>query len=160
MSSPDERDSPIRGPKKPPRFGPNAVIREGPASEDAHVLDLFGSGPHPATEERRRSPRHAAVIHRAWLGWWVGPGEFRCVAACLQDISLGGARLATSDPPASHQFVWLCLGTPDPTECVQAKVLAVAQRPEGDFVVRLAFGTPCPHNLYQTAIYGLSAAPR
>ena len=62
-------------------------------------------------------------MHRAWLGWWTSPGEFGSVAARLEDISLGGAKVVTANPPAPQQLVWLCLGIPDPTECVQAKVL-------------------------------------
>jgi hypothetical protein len=49
---------------------------------------------------------------------------------------------------------------PDPAECVQAKVVAVSLRSERDFIVRIAFGTPCPQNLYQIAIHGAGRAVR
>jgi hypothetical protein len=111
-------------------------------------------------EERRRSPRFPAVVQRAWLGWWTSPGEFGSVAARLENISLGGAMVVTANPPATEQLVWLCLGIPDPTDCVQAKVLEVRPGPDGNFIVRLAFGAPCPQNLYQTAVYGFDRSGR
>ena len=156
MSSADERNPRIPGRRKPSHFGPSAVIREGPPSEEVHLLSYFGGDGIPVAEERRKSPRYRPVVHRAWLGWWTSPGDFGCVAARLEDISLGGARVVTANPPAAQQLVWLCLGIPDPTECVQAKVLEVRPGTAGDYIVRLAFGAPCPQNLYQTAIYGLA----
>ncbi len=155
MSSADERNPRMPSRRNPSRFGPAAVIREGSTSEDAHLLSFFVNEDGLLVEERRTSPRYRAKVHRAWLGWWTSPGEFGSVAARLEDISLGGARVVTANPPAAQQLVWLCLGIPDPTECVQAKVLEIIPTPNGDFIVRLAFGTPCPQNLYQTAIYGL-----
>jgi len=106
--------------------------------------------------ERRQSPRYRALEQRAWLGWWVGPHQFITMAARLEDISQGGAKLVAADPPPAQHIVWLCLGTPEPTECVRSKVVATTRRPEGDCIVRLAFGTPCPQNLYQIAISGLT----
>jgi hypothetical protein len=119
------------------------------------LLPLFVDRTGVPLDERRRTPRYPAEVHRAWLGWWTGPGTFHTVAAHLDDISLGGARLLIAAPPAAGQILWLCLGIPDPSECVQAKVVAVSPGPDGDSIVRLAFGAPCPRNLYQTAIYGL-----
>ena len=141
--------------RSPGRFGPTAVVREGPLSEDAHLLPLFAERGDVPINERRASPRFPAVERRAWLGWWSAPEQFARFAARLDDISLGGAKLVTADPPPLGQVVWLCLGTPDPTECVQAKVLQVLPTPDGTSIVRLAFGTPCPQNLYRVAIYGL-----
>jgi hypothetical protein len=142
------------------RFGPAAVIRESPASEDTDLLERFAAATGAGlghVAERRRSVRLRAVEHRAWLGWWASPGQFTTVAARLEDISHGGAKLVMAEPPAPQQLVWLCLGTPEPTECVQAKVVAVTPAPESGSTVRLAFGTPCPENLYRVAIYGLAA---
>jgi hypothetical protein len=156
MSNGDECNPPKPGPSGPSRFGPSAIIREGPPSEDPHLLTFFVTGAENLVRERRKTTRFAAVEQRTWLGWWRSRLEFTTVAARLQDISQGGARLVMADPPPAQQIVWLCLGIPDPTECVQAKVLAVTGTPEGDFVVRLAFGTPCPQNLYRVAIEGLT----
>jgi hypothetical protein len=155
MSSTDERNPRMKSRRHQSHFGPAAVIREGSSSGDAHLLSHFVNGAGERALERRSSPRYRAVVHRAWLGWWTSPGEFGSVAARLEDISLGGARVVTANPPATQELVWLCLGIPDPTECVQAKVLEVIPTPDGDFVVRLAFGAPCPQELYQTAVYGL-----
>jgi hypothetical protein len=160
MPTADDRDRATGGAKPPSRFGPAAVIREGPPSQDKHLICLFENCAETATEERRRSPRYPTVEQRAWLGWWTAPDEFGTVPVHLQDISLSGARLLAAEPPLPHQFVWFCLGVPDPAECVQAKVLAVTPRAEGDFVVRIAFGIPCPQNLYRIAIYGTGRATR
>jgi hypothetical protein len=117
---------------------------------------LFAQQAETAVADRRLSPRFRAVEQRAWLGWWTSSRAFATIAARLDDISQGGAKLVITDPPPVEQIVWLCLGIPGPTECVQAKVLAVLPTPRGDAVIRLAFGAPCPLNLYQLAIYGLA----
>jgi hypothetical protein len=160
MPTADEHDPARAGAKARSRFGPAAVIREGPPSQDTHLLSRFENGVEKVPLERRSSPRYPAVEHRAWLGWWTAPNQFGTVPVHLQDISLSGARLLAVEPPLPHQFVWFCLGVPEPAECVQAKVVAVTPRSEGDFVVRIAFGTPCPQNLYQIAIYGFGPAAR
>jgi hypothetical protein len=154
MSSADQRNPRVPGRRDPSRFGPSAIVREGPPAGDAHLLSLFVNEAGQTVEERRSSPRHKAVLHRAWLGWWTSPGQFGSVAAHLVDISLGGAKVVTANPPPAAQLVWLCLGIPDPAECVQAKVLEVIPKNDREFIVRLAFGSPCSENLYQTAIYG------
>jgi hypothetical protein len=158
MPTADERDPARPGPRTPSRFGPAAIIREGPPSQDNDCLYLFENTAEIAVEERRRSPRYPAVQQSAWLGWWTAPEEFGVVPVHLEDISLGGAKLLAAEPPAPQQIVWFCLGVPDPAECVQAKVVLVTPISEGDFIVRIAFGTPCPQNLYRTAIYGLGRA--
>lgn len=149
---------PAHGPRPASRFGPAAVIREGPASGDVQLLSLFAGGDGASRLDRRQSPRVTAVERRAWLGWWANPGEFATAAASLDNISQGGARLFMAGPPPPGQIVWLCLGLPDPTECVQAKILAVTPNPDGDGhpTVRLAFGAPCPLNLYRVAVHGLA----
>jgi hypothetical protein len=162
MSDEVERQTPRSGPSSPARFGPAAIVREGPPSEEAQLLAWFVKGAAAARVERRLSPRITAVEHRAWLGWWAGSRQFATVAAWLDNISQGGARLLMVTPPPTQQIVWLCLGVPDPTECVQAKVLEVRSTPDADDVssVRLAFGTPCPENLYRIAIGGLAVRKR
>jgi hypothetical protein len=128
-----------------------------------HLLPLFQNGVEVAVQERRQSPRYPAVEHCAWLGWWTAPGEFGTVPVHLEDISLGGAKLIATKPPQPQQIVWFCLGVPDPAECVQGKVVAVTPVSDvsaGDFIVRIAFGTPCPENLYRAAIYGAGRAAR
>jgi hypothetical protein len=128
-----------------------------------HLLSLFPDGTETVARERRQSPRYPALACCAWLGWWTAPSAFATVPAHLADISQGGAKLLAAKPPPPQQIVWFCLGVPDPVECVQAKVVAVtpaADRAAGDFIVRIAFGLPCPQNLYQTAIYGVGRTPR
>jgi hypothetical protein len=158
MPTAEKRHPVPAGAKTPLRFGPAAVTREGPPSQDTHLLCLFESSARTVVEERRHVPRYRTALHRAWLGWWTAPGAFGTVPVHLDDISLGGAKLLAAEPLLPQQIVWLCLGVPDPAECVQAKVVAVTPRSEGDFIVRIAFGIPCPHNLYQAAICGAGRA--
>lgn len=131
---------------EPKRFGPYAIVREGPETEDGHLLGQFA--------ERRREPRYPALEHHVWVGWWLDPGRFHSVPAHLDNISQGGARVLLADPPEKDRIVWLCLGEPDPLECVRAKVLDVAPGRSGEAVIRLAFGTPCPANFYRIAVLG------
>jgi hypothetical protein len=156
MSTRNERIPPRPYPRSPSRFGPTAIIREVSPPEDAHLICLFKQKAEAAVAERRQSPRFRAAGQRAWLGWWTCPGGFNPRATHLDNISQGGAKLVMVAPPPAGQIVWLCVGVPDPTECVQAKVLEVTLTPEGDSVIRIAFGTPCPQNLYQMAIHGLA----
>jgi hypothetical protein len=158
MSTSNERNPSRPGPRSPARFGPNAIIREAPASEDGHLLPLFSQQTGSAVAERRQSTRFRAAERHAWIGWWACSERFETVAAHLDNISQGGAKLVLAKPPPVQQIVWLCVGVPDPAECVQAKVLEVRPEPGGDSAIRLAFGLPCPHNLYRVAISGLAAA--
>jgi hypothetical protein len=154
MSNADARQP---APEGSTRFGPRAIVREGPPSEDTHLLRLFAQQADLPVIDRRQSPRMPAIEQRAWLGWWATPRQFTTVSARLENISQGGAKLVLADSPPAQQIVWLCLGTPGPTECVQAKVLAVIPTSRRSSIIRLAFGTPCPQNLYQVAVCGLSA---
>jgi hypothetical protein len=160
MSSAEKPNPRMPRRRDPSHFSPSAIIREGPPTGDARLLSFFVDRDGHIVEEPRSSPRFRALVQRAWLGWWSTPSEFGRVAACLEDISLGGARLVTANPPAVQQLVWLCLGNPDPIDCVQAKILAVTPNPAGGHTVRLAFGIPCPQKLYQTAIYGFERTGR
>jgi hypothetical protein len=144
------------------RFGPYAIVREGPLSEGREVIGLFpmelsqtNDRTHPFGVERRRWPRMVAREHRLWVGWWIAPNQFHTVGSFLDNISQGGARVLIVDPPPMDQLVWLCLGNPTPAECVSAKVLEVIPLFSGDFAIRLAFGTPCPDNFYRIAIQGI-----
>jgi hypothetical protein len=148
--------------REPKRFGPYAIVREGPISEGRDVIGLFPSEPPHAIDsslptgiERRRSARIVAREHRLWVGWWVGPNQFHTVGSFLDNISQGGARVLIVDPPPKDQLIWLCLGNPTPAECVSAKVLEVIPLFSGDFAIRVAFGSPCPSNFYRIAIQGV-----
>jgi hypothetical protein len=154
MSNADARTP---APRNSTRFSPRAIVREGPSSEDVDLLHIFAKQADLPVADRRQSPRSPVVESRAWLGWWATSCRFTSVPACLVDISQGGAKLVLTGPPPAQPIVWLCLGTPGPTECVQAKVLAVVPTSPRDSIIRLAFGTPCPQNLYQVAVFGLSS---
>src|SRR3954454_14095464 len=160
MSNGDHHSNPPRQAVRcPSGFGPAAIIREGLPSQDIHLLALFVAeavcdydddleeeverAQSPPFVERRRSPRFRAVEQCVLLGWWSTEGRFTRIAARLENISKGGAKLVTTDPARVQvdQLVWLCLGQPTPTECVQAKVLAVtppsSPSSEGASIVRL-----------------------
>jgi hypothetical protein len=161
MTTANQPDPRGAGARSRSRFGPRAIIKEASPTEDAHVLPLFGQhadgdDDRPAADDRRLSRRYQAVEQRAWLGWWSQDRGFAITIARLDDISQGGARLVAPVPPPVDQILWLCLGSPGPAECVQAKVLAALPSPQGDFIIRIAFGAPCPTALYRIAIYGLA----
>jgi hypothetical protein len=143
--------------REPKRFSPYAIIREGPVTEGGDVLALFqkeisGAVAVPAGVERRRSPRFPAREYRLWVGWWIGPSAFHTAASYLENISQGGTRVRMLNPPPQDQLVWLCLGDPNPAECVRAKVLEVVLLPSVEYAVRVAFGTRCPDNFYRIAV--------
>jgi hypothetical protein len=105
---------------------------------------------------RRTAPRYFALENRVWIGWWANTAEFQTIAAHVDDISVGGAKLVTTVPPSEGQDVWVRLGNPLSFECVRANVLEVDTLEDGVFGVRLAFAAPCPVRFLQTAVNGLS----
>jgi hypothetical protein len=110
-------------------------------------------------KNRRASARHDATEIRGWLGLWPARDQFEARAARIENISLGGARLVLTTPPTLSQRVWLRAGTPICTECVQATVLEVRPRADGEFTVRLAFDFPCPNELLHTVANGTLPRP-
>lgn len=104
--------------------------------------------------DRRATPRYGAVEYRVWMGWWANSHDFRAIAAQLDNISLGGARLITPVPPAADQDIWMRLGTVPQSDCIRASVLDVTIREDGDYVVRLVFDDPCPQSFFYTVVTG------
>jgi hypothetical protein len=104
--------------------------------------------------ERRETPRYEAAEDRVWLGWWGDSNDFQAIAARLDNISWGGARLFSPVPPVTEEDIWMRLGTEVVSECVRAVVLDVRPRPEGDYVVRLEFEGPCPGDFFHTVVTG------
>src|SRR5262245_15366292 len=93
----------------------------------ARLLDVFRRWLDPAPQELRRAARHAARTFVVWVGWWQGANnrEFFALTARLANISRGGVLLYVAQPPPQKHAVWLCLGTPEPDECLAARVLEV-----------------------------------
>ncbi len=78
------------------------------------------------------------------MGWWTSPHEFVTIAAQIENISRGGAKVATPSPPFESEDVWIKPGDPACQEWVRATVLQVSPAKDGDFRIRLIFHQPCP----------------
>lgn len=110
-------------------------------------------GPHISLE-RRLHPRLPAVDYRVWIGGWVGSGQFATVAACLKDVSRGGARVVSPLEFAEGDDVWLRLASPDFEGCIRAEVLQVSADAAGHHFARLRFHEPCPDPFFDVATRG------
>jgi hypothetical protein len=123
-------------------------------AEESGLLSHFRKWFAAPPVECRSATRHAARTHVVWLGWWQGDQEFFALTARLANISRGGAMvLVRQAPPENHPF-WICLGTPEPDECLAAKVLEVRTARRGECAVRLAFRDPCPSRFLEAAVCG------
>lgn len=90
-----------------------------------------------------------------WVGGWVSGCEFATVAARVEDISLGGARILTPLPFTIGDDVWLKLGIASCNECVRAEVLDASMTANGEHVSRLRFHAECPEAFYEIVTQGL-----
>jgi hypothetical protein len=140
------------------RIDPRPSGCESPRGEDQDdgLIDRFRRwfGARPC--ESRRAARHAARTDVVWLGWWRGEGnaEFFALTARLANISRGGALVVLRHPPPEPHPVWICLGTPEPDECLAASSLEVRRARRRECSVRLAFRSPCPSRFLEAAICG------
>src|SRR6185503_9932557 len=103
MANDDQSNRPRPAVRAPSRFGPTAIVREGPPSEDVHLLALFVAEavcdfdsdeeaerpPGRSFPERRQSPRFRPAEQQVWLGWWSTAGHFTRIDARLENISKG-----------------------------------------------------------------------
>jgi hypothetical protein len=128
------------------------AVDEAAAKEPAGLLDLLRCWLRARPEDRRLMPRHEAAGHPVWLGWWRGKEAYFSNPARLLNLSRGGALLLVKDPPPEGQAVWLCVGEPEPTDCVEARVLEVRSARRRECQVRLEFREPCPHAFFESAI--------
>lgn len=113
-----------------------------------------GRGPHFSLE-RRLHPRRPAVDYRIWVGGWSEEGEFTTVAARVDDVSRGGARLLCPIPFAEGDDVWLKPGGVEYDGCVRAEVLQSSPIEAGAHVTRLRFHEECPDPFYSIVARGL-----
>ena len=97
-------------------------------------------------------PRHKTRPFQVWLGWNQTGATFQASSARMVDISRGGAQLLIVDPPNPRSKVWICLGKPDPSDCVEAIVLDVRIARRNVWTVRVAFREPCPHPFFEAAV--------
>jgi hypothetical protein len=123
------------------------------------LLELFRCWFATPPRESRRAARHAARLYVVWLGWWQGEGadEFFASTARLVNISRGGALIHVEHPPPEKHPVWMCLGTPEPDECLAATSLEVRRGRRGVCGVRLSFHAPCPSRFLEAAVCGRAA---
>lgn len=93
------------------------------------------------------------------MGRWKRPEEFEAQAARIENISQGGAKIVTADPPVLSERIWLRVVSASCSDCVQGTVLEVATLATGDYASRLSFETPCPLRLLQTIAQGNIPSP-
>jgi hypothetical protein len=110
-------------------------------------------GPHISLE-RRLHRRRPAVDYRVWVGGWIPKGTFTTIAARLDDISRGGARVVSTLPFAEGDDVWLRPASPAFTGCVRAQVLQCSPTADGQHVARLRFRDDCPDLFFQVITGG------
>lgn len=127
-------------------------------SSDRKAVPRSGrkGGPHISLE-RRLHPRKPAVNYRIWVGGWVSGGEFATVAARVENLSRGGARVRSPLPFPEGEEVWLKLASPDYAGCVRAQVLQASADESGDYIARLRFLTDCPERFFDAVTLGLQA---
>jgi hypothetical protein len=123
-------------------------------AEGLGLLDHFRRWFTSPPAEYRSSTRHAARTCVVWLGWWQGEQEFFALTARLVNVSRGGALVLVRQAPPEHHPIWICLGTPEPDECLASKVLEVRTTRRGECALRLAFRDPCPSRFLEAAVCG------
>jgi hypothetical protein len=148
------RPRPQSSGKKTMRFDPQAGDDPPPALPEGGLLDLFRRWIAAEPHEQRRAARHPARTHIVWLGWWKGNEEFFASRARLGNISRGGALVFLPHPPPEAHPVWICLGTPEPDECLAATTLEVRRARRGECTVRICFREPCPSRFLEAAVCG------
>src|SRR3954452_23709330 len=130
------------------------------APTDAGLFDRFRGLLAGSPPPERRSTRHPARTQFVWIGWWRGGDEVFALTPRLANIRRGGGRGQLDQaPPASHP-VWICLGPPEPDECLAATSLEVKGTRRGDFSVRLSFREPCPSRFLEAAVCGRTSERR
>lgn len=107
--------------------------------------------------ERRKSPRHEAVRRFARFGWWDG-GSFHHTKGRLSDLSGSGAALVVETVPTQSPSVgWFCVAGRSADDWVRARVVAIAKGSKGNRQIRLEFEAPCPHHVFQAAVWEAKA---
>ena len=139
----------------------DAKTAETPEEDDVRgqrkLMELFRALIGARDHDRRVMPRHEAAAFAIWLGWWRGAQEFAAVGARLGNISRGGALVTMFDPPPQRHTVWICHGSPEPTECVEVRVLEVTTIRRNLCALRLTFAEPCPPGFFEAAVCGLAS---
>jgi hypothetical protein len=160
--SPQPRPRPVDGRKI--RIDPNPPEAPEAKEERNRFLELFRLLLGVPVRDRRFMPRHEAAEFAIWLGWWRGEAkshkDFVTTNARLINISRGGALITAIDPPPHAHKVWICLGAPEPSDCVEAIVRQVTTVRRRQCAVRLSFTGSCPQAFFEVAVCGIAAGPR
>jgi hypothetical protein len=145
------------------RIDPNPPEAIEASEERNRFLELFRLLLGVPVRDRRFMPRHEATEFAIWLGWWRGEakhqGDFFTTNARLINISRGGALITAIDPPPQAHKVWICLGSPEPADCVEATVRQVTTVRRRQCAVRLSFSRSCPQGFFEAAVCGLAPGP-
>jgi hypothetical protein len=156
--------SDVFDPSEFPRVGEKSIRLDRPfASEEGadaagkSLLDRFRAWVAQRPQDRRTMPRHDTPPFEVWLGWRRGDDSFFANLARMVNISRGGAQLRVAGPPPEQSTVWICLGDPESSECLEASVLGVRTYRRDECTVHLAFREPCPHRFFEAAVCLLSA---
>jgi hypothetical protein len=144
--------------KKSIRFDLSPAPSDVPTAMRAGLLDRFRIWFQQSPPDRRSLPRHKTHGYQIWLGWWRGDEAFFANPARLVDISRGGALLKVLDPPPEGFAAWVCVGSPDPRDCVESTVLEVRSTRGRECAVRIAFKEPCTHAFFEAAVCSLARA--
>lgn len=107
----------------------------------------------PNPVDRRSAPRHSAVEHRIWLGWWIDR-DFQTVAASLLDISRRGAAISSPAGVPVGTEVWFCIVGGQLSAGARAVVVASEAIAGEEARVRgcLRFVAGCPEDLFSIAL--------
>ena len=156
MRDEQARRRPRSSEEKSHRIDPSSGEDPSPRGLDreAGLLDQFRSWWAGSPTEGRRAARHAARLSVVWVGWWRAGDEFFAETARLSNISRGGALIVVRDPPPESRPVWICLGTPEPDECLAGRALEVRRARRGECAVRIVFCEPCPSRFLEAAVCG------
>jgi hypothetical protein len=136
-------------PTPPRRFDrPQPLLPSAEARRPPMTLPVREEG-----SNRRSAPRHVALEHRCWLGWWDG-AEFCSGDASLIEISRGGASLEAGAVPPRDRSIWLCLHAAGTTWGAEVRLAGARPRGHGTHRLGVAFVGACPEGLYKAAVCG------
>ena len=108
----------------------------------------------PNLQERRISPRQAAVKNRSRLEFGTAP-DCRRVAATLVNISREGPGRRPGATRGLHETTWVRMESPAKTDWIAAVSVRLGDSDE----VGIRFVDPCPDDLLLAAMLGIDLGP-
>jgi hypothetical protein len=107
----------------------------------------------PVPPDRRNTPRHTVLEHRAWLGWW-NADDFKVADVHLLKLGRGGAAIEIEELLAERQKAILGLGVLREAWCLDVTVVGNTRGRREKHRVHVAFSEPCNDIFYATALHG------